>query len=284
MNTIHFAATDLYSRLERQLSNVLKGAFQTGLKLVVRQVLGDDLSSVGYRKAEELLRKLDSLSGDQLRVSRGAQIRARRIIEKLAEQGLLDLNAEAARALRLPNVKVSDVLASPERITRADASLYERIAERMLDDTVRDQFEAVRETVVRGLAEGVDDRTIGARLHRLEIGRLSQHSNTIARTETTRFYTLGRMRSAEEAGDLIWGYDYVVIVDDRTTDICAPIAGKPVSKADLQWVPPLHWNCRTTLRVRVKAPASYSGPPLIVPAPGFGSDPRTIGFELRRAA
>ncbi len=158
----------------------------------------------------------------------------------------------------------------------------ERTVTVALLDTVDNALEHIRQAVEQGLRAGETDQDIGARLDQLETGLARAQADTWARTETTRYYTLGRVQSIEAADD-VWGYEYVVIVDNRTTDICRAFVGKRVSKERMTKFPPFHYNCRTT----VAAVFFDEAPDLedelgeeAQPAEGFGADVREVFEEL----
>lgn len=71
----------------------------------------------------------------------------------------------------------------------------------------------------------------------------------IARTETTRAYNEG-MLSGYTEDDMITGFEFVAIVDSRTTDKCLMLNGTIIHKDDPrlhELTPPLHVNCRSQL-------------------------------------
>lgn len=71
----------------------------------------------------------------------------------------------------------------------------------------------------------------------------------IARTEATRAYNLG-MRSEYDAEDTVVAYEFVAIVDSRTTEQCILLNRTIISKDDPRldnYTPPLHCNCRSEL-------------------------------------
>ena len=49
-----------------------------------------------------------------------------------------------------------------------------------------------------------------------------------------------------EQSNVISGYQYSAILDDRVTDICRSLHGKKFRKGN-QPIPPLHWQCRSVL-------------------------------------
>lgn len=74
----------------------------------------------------------------------------------------------------------------------------------------------------------------------------------IFRTQTQTAYHAGRWESLTDPAlnDLLWGFEYTAIRDDRTThEICLPLDGMRRTKDDEVWTrlwPPNHWNCRST--------------------------------------
>lgn len=71
----------------------------------------------------------------------------------------------------------------------------------------------------------------------------------LARTETTRAYNLG-MVSRYNEDKAVTGYEFIAIVDSRTTDKCIMLDGTIISKSDprlYELTPPLHVNCRSQL-------------------------------------
>lgn len=211
---------------------------------------------------------------------------------EIAERPLtrrLDLDRRAAVLAREVTLRGMGDLVSEVRQFMPDGSaefaqvedLYRQLSARMVDETMLEGWETTRETILKGIAKGLTDQQIGESIHELGVTKLRAWANTWARTETTRFYNLGRLVAAEEAGDLVWGFRYDVIVDDRTTEICLGFVGYQVAKALLRFVPPLHWACRTPL-VAVM-PGWLTGqkepettlPFGVRPAEGFGDNPLT---------
>lgn len=289
MSLLSFAQSVRHNRLESQLANVLRrvGLAQVGPVVGDFTVAPDGVERlVEQYRAEEALRKLER-QGAALEANPTVLREVRRIVERLYQFGLIDVRGELAKALAGTGVSAADVLSEPTRIAQRDALLYDKAARGLVHEHLAGNFQAISDTMTRGLERGLTDKQLGSDLHALGATTLRSHADTWARTETTRFYTLGRTAMIEDAGPYVWGYEYVVIDDDRTTDICRELVGKRVAKADMTAWPPFHWNCRTTV-VAVMAPG-FGGPrnPRTTvdtypdfPA-GFGVDVRE---PLRRAA
>ncbi len=66
-----------------------------------------------------------------------------------------------------------------------------------------------------------------------------------ARTKTTEVFNRGRLEYFESTG-IVEAYQFSAIMDDVTTDICADLDGV-IFESGSEPVPPLHFNCRSTL-------------------------------------
>ncbi len=73
---------------------------------------------------------------------------------------------------------------------------------------------------------------------------------TIIRTNATDSFNRGRIIEARQSGDLLQGFSYSAIIDDRTTEVCRFLDGR-VFRADDPNIdslkPPRHFNCRSIL-------------------------------------
>jgi SPP1 gp7 family putative phage head morphogenesis protein len=110
------------------------------------------------------------------------------------------------------------------------SGLASRIAQRIVDGLrTGETMEQLMDGVEQILAQATD--------HQLE---------RIVRTETTRYYNYALVWETATYPEVA-GYRYSVVVDDRTSSTCKPLAGKIVRRAELRYIPPLHPNCRTVL-------------------------------------
>jgi len=70
----------------------------------------------------------------------------------------------------------------------------------------------------------------------------------VFRTQTQTAYSAGRWNALQDPAiqDILWGFEYAAITDDRVTeDICLPLNGMVRTKDDPVWqrlTPPNHWN------------------------------------------
>lgn len=75
---------------------------------------------------------------------------------------------------------------------------------------------------------------------------------TQVRTQTQLAYSAGRLAAneAEEIQDILWGYEYVTVGDDRVRPRHAALDGMRLPKDHPRWaevMPPNGWNCRCTV-------------------------------------
>lgn len=71
---------------------------------------------------------------------------------------------------------------------------------------------------------------------------------TIVRTVTQKAFNEARGQQFNEVKDMIVGYQYSAIMDDRTSDICAALDGKIFNPTEFSYYnPPKHYNCRSLL-------------------------------------
>lgn len=66
-----------------------------------------------------------------------------------------------------------------------------------------------------------------------------------ARTKHTEVFNNARVEYFDSTG-VVTGYQYSAILDDRTSEICSGLHGK-FFKAGTEPIPPMHFNCRSTL-------------------------------------
>jgi SPP1 gp7 family putative phage head morphogenesis protein len=104
----------------------------------------------------------------------------------------------------------------------------------------------VAQRVIEGLEQGEQATNTMDAVAQI-LGNLAAYElERIVRTETTRYYNYAVVYETASYPEVV-GYRYAVVVDDRTSEVCRPLAGKVVRREQLQLVPPLHPNCRTIL-------------------------------------
>lgn len=112
-------------------------------------------------------------------------------------------------------------------------------------------------------------------------GMTTWQAERIARTEVMRLWNVGAFQRMEQEDEDLIGYEYSVVMDNRTSHICADLDGVKVRRDRLQYVPPLHPHCRTILQpvysfddgaedIEWQPPETARG------APGFGQRPALL--------
>lgn len=111
----------------------------------------------------------------------------------------------------------------------------------------------IREELERGLEEGLPPKEMKKRIQETAGTWMSDfHAQTIARTETGKFYNAGRLARWQdpETNGFVEALQYDAILDTRTTDVCRVLDGKIISIEDqatiAQMTPPNHFQCRST--------------------------------------
>jgi len=103
------------------------------------------------------------------------------------------------------------------------------------------------ELTYEGFLEQVKDLQFGVP------GRLSPelHKEIVYRTNVMTAYNFGRIEYGLDPSlaDFLPGGQLMVVLDERTSDICRPLYGRYVSREDIvngRFAPPFHYSCRTT--------------------------------------
>lgn len=170
--------------------------------------------------------------------------------------------------------------------------------ERTLDARVRP---ALAEIVQQGM------HTMQAKAHLAEAFRVAgvvpENSYTlenIARTWTAIAYGAGRMDLdfSPAVQEILWGYTYVTVGDDRVRETHAELDGTTLPKEHPFWhehYPPWSWSCRCSAIARFEprplvVPPNFAGPPVgTFPAPAQQwpraadiAAPRNVSERIRR--
>jgi hypothetical protein len=74
---------------------------------------------------------------------------------------------------------------------------------------------------------------------------------------------------------------YHVVLDTRTTDICRGYSGVTLPMAEVQHIPPLHYQCRTELRPVLWFEDWKPVLPTEEPMQGFGGIPQIVNYLPR---
>jgi len=112
----------------------------------------------------------------------------------------------------------------------------------------------IQTKVKTGLANNKSPNEIIADV--LKTTKITEHqAKTLTRTAITSTQTAALRKVANDNKELIKGFMFTAILDSRTSPICSHHNGKIYDVDDKRFVPPLHWNCRSSLTPVLKAKA-----------------------------
>ena len=146
--------------------------------------------------------------------------------------------------------------------------------------------DAINETVRESVIEGLGARQGARRLRQVwEDQGLAPASpyrlEAVFRTQVNTAYAAGRAEGNRDPAvdQILWGFEYVAIVDDRTTELCQKLDGMRRPKFDPVWqtyTPPNHWSCRSTVIEIFDSGDATAVPADIQPVRGFAFNPGDV--------
>lgn len=168
--------------------------------------------------------------------------------------GLPDKATFAAKPVqyRLPldAEDVDGIIAEHEDITVRPVRGLEWYKTRALElarVTSADLLKEAERRVTDALRAGQGLREIAAGLRETFPAFAKARLENIARTESSHLFNAGRWDFYQQSG-AVWGYRFRAIRDERTTQICTSLDGSTFPKGEEAGrVPPLHFQCRSTL-------------------------------------
>lgn len=99
----------------------------------------------------------------------------------------------------------------------------------------------------KGIAEGLDEKQLALLIRKSNIFNITRNQSFgLARTAMTSVYAQADHEVYESNKALLRGYEYVAVLDSRTTPVCASRDGKIFPIGDRKHLPPAHWHCRST--------------------------------------
>ncbi|MBL5777004.1 minor capsid protein [Bacillus sporothermodurans] len=111
----------------------------------------------------------------------------------------------------------------------------------------------IRKALEKGLDEGMTPKEMAEHVNEVAGAWMSPaHAETIARTETGKFYNAGRLARwlDPEQNGFVEALQYDAILDTRTTEVCRHLDGKTISVQNsaviAEFTPPNHYRCRST--------------------------------------
>lgn len=244
--------------------------------LLRHQITLSRLETQAYRahiapSLAEALRDIRRLLADTDSITSQRQLRAleaeiRRIIRGeagwAAMQTDLDALADYDNRFFANLVGAGTVAASAERVKRlADNTMMilrsgEKFNSGLWVDFVRDnqeaQMRAVSNVLKTAYSQGWTAREMRREVSRRFDTEIARNAETLARTATNHYSTIGRRAFAEANADVVTREVPLTVFDSRQTPICASIAarysdkGWPVGQSPIGY-PSYHWGCRTQI-------------------------------------
>lgn len=169
---------------------------------------------------------------------------------------------------------------------------YKTQAIRVLNDTSLDVEEALELEFKNLLVEGVTVREavrrLGNKFDELGLSPLKPYQlETIFRTQLQMSFAAGRYQAEQhpDIDEILWGYKYSTVGDDRVRDQHAALEGITLTKDDPFWqrfYPPNGWNCRCQViplfeqRKVVQPPVVDEHGNVIAPDKGFDFNPGVV--------
>lgn len=106
----------------------------------------------------------------------------------------------------------------------------------------------------RGVAEGWTPDRIATELRRGNVHTISRNqARGLVITATTSVYAQADHAVYEANAPALRGWQYIAVLDSRTTPLCAHRDGTIYEVSDTAHLPPAHWHCRSTTVPVVKA-------------------------------
>jgi SPP1 gp7 family putative phage head morphogenesis protein len=110
----------------------------------------------------------------------------------------------------------------------------------------------IQSKVKAGLAKGLSKNEIIADV--MKTTKITEHqAKTLTRTSITSTQTQALNQVMDANSEVLEGYMFTAILDARTSPICSHHNGRVYKLDEMQYRPPLHWNCRSSMVPVVKS-------------------------------
>lgn len=110
------------------------------------------------------------------------------------------------------------------------------------------------ETMIRrGIALGHSEEAIADTVMKGAFGITKNQARGLVITSTTSVYAQADHQVYKANAKLIQGWQFVAVLDSRTTPVCSHLDGKIFPISDTSHLPPQHWHCRSTTVPVVKS-------------------------------
>jgi len=159
-----------------------------------------------------------------------------------------NLNKEVRKFYKTSRPRSKELLAEVTGpLIKGDKSISKNIRNISAGELVR-----IQTKVKGGLARGAGKNEIIQDV--LKTTKLTEHqAKTLTRTSITSTQSAALNKVVQQNKDIISGYVFTAILDSRTSPTCQHHNGKFYDVNDDRFVPPLHWNCRSTLVPVIKS-------------------------------
>ncbi len=150
-------------------------------------------------------------------------------------------------SLKMKNVKASDiynkVLSKPMLLESGAITVEEALATVKAGDISK-----IKNVIKLGFFEGQNTGEIASTIEQILGGRLQNNSTTLAKTIANHVGVTAKTVIYEAQEDIV-GYQWVSVMDGKTSDICLERNGKKYYYTDkYKPRPPAHYNCRSTIK------------------------------------
>jgi SPP1 gp7 family putative phage head morphogenesis protein len=110
------------------------------------------------------------------------------------------------------------------------------------------------ESIIRkGIAEGQTSNAIADTILKEGYKATKSQARGLVVTATTSVYAQADQQVYKANEKVLQGYQYVAVLDSRTTPLCAHRDGQIYPVDDIEHLPPAHWHCRSTTVPVVKS-------------------------------
>ena len=112
----------------------------------------------------------------------------------------------------------------------------------------------LEQTIRSAIADGADEAEVALAIRKSSTFKVSrQQSLGLARTAMTSVYAQADHEVYKANDKALSGWQYVAVLDSRTTPLCAARDGQIYPVGDVVHLPPAHWHCRSTTVPIVKS-------------------------------
>ncbi len=218
-----------------------------------RQLAGKELTAFSRRKLESLYKELDAYAAtayEQMAGKLTTNLEKFSKYEAEFSSRMFDKATNVEATFALPGSKQLNaaIFSAPLLLSVNDQKgTIESALKQFSEQKRKEMVNVIKDGVVAGktTAEIVQDVTFTA--DKIQ----ANHANALVRTIVGFVSTQAREETFKANEDLIDGYQWVSVLDGRTTETCMSLDGRIFAVGDGPR-PPIHWGCRSTVIPVVK--------------------------------